>query len=67
MEKTTTDYNSPFVLDTDVSDNSFGAVLSNFIDWVDYTVAYASRVLLPAECKYSETEREALAVIQALN
>ena len=60
------DYNSPFVLDTDASDNSLRAVLSNVIDGVEYPVAFASRVLSPAECKYSTTKREALAVIQAM-
>ena len=49
------DYNSPFIVDTDGSDNSLGAVLSNIVD----------EVLTPAECRYSKTKREALAVIQA--
>ena len=60
------DYNSPFIVDTDASDNSLGAVLSNIVDGVEYTVAFASRVLTPAECRYSTTKREALAVIQAM-
>ena len=60
------DYRSPFILDTDASDNSLGAVLSNIVDGVEYPVAFASRVLSPAECRYSTTKREALAVIQAM-
>ena len=60
------DYNSPFIVDTDASDNSLGAVLSNIVDGVEYPVAFASRVLTPAECRYSTTKREALAVIQAM-
>ena len=60
------DYQSPFVLDTDASDNSLGAVLSNVINGVEHPVAFASRVLTSAESKYSTTKREALAVIQAM-
>ena len=60
------DYSSPFVLDTDATDNSLSAVLSNVIDGIAYRVAFASRVLSPAECKISTTKREALAVIQAM-
>ena len=43
-------------MDTDESDNSLGAVLSNIVDGVEY----------PAECRYSTTKREALAVILAM-
>ena len=43
-----------------------GAVLSNIVDGVEYPVALASRVLTPAECRYSTTKKEALAVIQAM-
>ena len=39
---------------------------SNIVDGVEYPVAFASRVLTPAECRYSTTKREALAVIQAM-
>ena len=60
------DYSSPFVLDTDASDNSLGAVLLNVKNGVEYPVAFASWVLSPAECKYSTTKWEALAVIQAI-
>ena len=60
------DYNSPFIVDKDASDNSLGAVLSNIVDGVEYPVAFASRVLTPTECRYSTTKREALAVIQAM-
>ena len=60
------DYNSPFIVDTDASDHSLGAVLSNIVDGVEYPVAFASRVLMPAECHYSTTKRDAFAVIQAM-
>ena len=60
------DYNSPFIVDTDASDNSLGAALSNIVDGVEYPVSSASRVLTPAECRYSTTKREALALIQEM-
>ena len=60
------DHNSPFIVDTDASDNSLGAVLSNVADGLEYPVAFVSRVLTPAECRYSTTKRDALAVIQAM-
>ena len=60
------DYHSPFVVDSDASDNGLGAVLSIIVYGVEYSVAFASRVLTPAECRYSTKKREALAVIQAM-
>ena len=60
------DYNYPFIVDTDASDNSLGAVLSNIVDSVEYQVDFANRVLTPAERRYSTTKKEALAVIQAM-
>ena len=53
-------------MDTDASDNSLGAALSNFVDGVEYPVAFASRVLTAAESRYSRIKRDALAVIQAM-
>ena len=60
------DYNSPLIVDTDASDNSRVAVLSNIVNRVEYPVACANGVLTPAECRYSTTKRKALAVIQAM-
>ena len=60
------DCNSPFIVDKDASENSLGAVLLNIVNGVEYPVAFASRVLTPAECRYSTTKREALAIIQAM-
>ena len=60
------DYNSTFIVDTDAIDNSLGAVLSNIVDGVEYPVDFAGRVLMPAECRYSTTKREAIAVFQAM-
>ncbi len=60
------DFNSPFIVDTDASNTSLGAVLSNVIDGVEQPLVYASRVLSKTESNYSTTKREALAVVQAL-
>lgn len=60
------DYNFPFVVDTDASANSLGAVLSNIIDGEEMPLVFASRVLSKTETNYSTTKREALAVIQAM-
>ena len=61
------DFNQPFVLDTDASDNSLGAVLSNVVNGEERPLAYMSRVLSKTETTmYSTTKREALAVVQAL-
>ena len=52
------DYSSPFVLGTDASDNSLGAVLSNFVNGAEYPVGFASRELSLAECKNSTTKQK---------
>ena len=60
------DFTSPFVVDTDASNVSLGAVLSNVIDGDERPLVFASRVLSKTESMYSTTKREALAVVQAL-
>ena len=59
-------YDCPFVVDTDASLVSLGAVLSNVIDGVECPLHFASRVLSKAETMYSATKRECLAVVQAV-
>ena len=59
-------YDCPFIIDTDASNVSLGAVLSNFIDGVEHPIVFASRSLSKTETMYSTTKREALAVVQAL-
>ena len=59
-------YDCPFIIDTDASNVSLGAVLSNFIDGVELLIVFASRSLSKTETMYSTTKREALAVVQAL-
>ena len=60
------DYTGTFILDTDASNTSLGAVLSNVINGEERPLVYASRVLSKTETNYSTTKREALAVVQAV-
>ena len=49
----------------DASATALGACLSQKVGGVERPVAFASRVLSPAESKYSASEREALACMWA--
>ena len=49
-------------LTVDASPTGLGAILSN-IEGNLHNVAYACRSLTPTECRYSQTEREAMAVV----
>ena len=60
------DYTGTFILDTDASNTSLGAVLSNVINGEERPLVYTSRVLSKTETNYSTTKREALAVVQAV-
>ncbi|KAM7284397.1 uncharacterized protein ISCGN_001491 [Ixodes scapularis] len=57
------DFSNQFVLRTDASDTSLGAVLMQRHDGTLHPVAYASRKLLPREAAYSTIERECLALV----
>ena len=56
--------NDKFVLSTDVSDNSLGAVLSTARGTV---IEYVSRTLSSAEKKYATTEKECLVIVWAVH
>ena len=60
------DYNGSFIVGTDTSNTSLGAVLSNIIQGEERPLVYASRVLSKTETNYSTTKLEALAVVQAV-
>lgn len=57
------DLQKPFVLRTDASDRSVGAVLLQEHSGVLHPVAYASRKLLQRELAYATVEKEGLALI----
>jgi hypothetical protein len=56
----------PFVLQTDASGLGLGAVLTQFYDEEEHPVAYYSKRFDTHEEKYSATEREALAIVEAI-
>ncbi|GFW48661.1 retrovirus-related Pol polyprotein from transposon opus [Trichonephila clavipes] len=56
----------PFILDTDASNESVGAVLSQEIDGQERVVAYWSKCLSKPERKYCVTRKELLAIVKAI-
>ena len=59
------DYEHPFLLDTDASDEGIGAVLSQISDaGLERVIAYASHSLTRQERQYCVTRRELLAVVK---
>lgn len=61
------DTNKPFILTTDASNYSVGAVLSQVNDdGHDLPIAYASRTMNRAETSYHTTEHECLAIVWAV-
>ncbi|XP_062532989.1 uncharacterized protein LOC101738890 [Bombyx mori] len=57
------DFNSPFLLTCDASNYAISAILSQGPIGRDRPVSYASRTLNKAECNYSVTEKECLAIV----
>ncbi|XP_058864420.1 uncharacterized protein LOC131706752 [Acipenser ruthenus] len=60
------DVRSPFLLDTDASNEGIGAVLSQPGPEGEHVVAYFSRSLSKAERRYCVTRRELLAVVEGV-
>ncbi|GFW34934.1 retrovirus-related Pol polyprotein from transposon 297 [Trichonephila clavipes] len=56
----------PFILDTDASNESVGAVLSQEIDGQERVVAYWSKYLSKPERNYCVTRKELLAIVKAI-
>ena len=56
----------PFVLQTDASNTGLGAVLSQVVEGNECVISHVSRTLSEAECHYSTTEKECLAVLWAI-
>ncbi|GFS97609.1 retrovirus-related Pol polyprotein from transposon 17.6 [Trichonephila clavipes] len=56
----------PFILDTDASNESVGAVLSQEIDGQERVVAYWSKSLSKPERNYCVTRKELLAIVKAI-
>lgn len=52
-----------YILDTDASGESIGAVLSQIQDSTERVICYGSRVCSPAERNYDVTRRELLAIV----
>lgn len=61
------DTTAPFTIKTDASNYAIGAVLLQGEGENEHVVEYASRLLIPAERNYSTTEREALALVWAVD
>ena len=61
------DSSKPFILDTDASNHSLGAVLSQIQDGKERVVCFDSRLLSKEERNYCVTRRELLAVVVFTN
>lgn len=61
------DSDLPFTIKTDASQYAIGAALVQGEGEQEHPVEYASRLLTSAECNYTVTEKEALAIVWAIN
>ncbi|KAG5883801.1 hypothetical protein JTB14_036678 [Gonioctena quinquepunctata] len=60
------DFTNPFTLKTDASSYALGACLLQGERTDERPVEYASRLITPADRNYTTTEREALAIVYAI-
>lgn len=61
------DFSLPFILTTDASNYALGAVLSQIQNGIERPIAFGSRTLNKTEINYSTTEKEALAIMWAVD
>lgn len=59
-------FNEPFILTTDASNDAIGSILSQGVVGKDLPIAYYSRTLNSAERNYSTTEKELLSIVQSV-
>ena len=57
----------PFIVQLDASNDTLGACLLQEYDEIRHPVVYTSKKLFPRKQNYSVDEREALAIIWAMN
>ena len=60
------DFDQPFILSTDASEYSIGYVLSQIQNGHDHPIAYGGRSLRGAELKWHITDKEAVALVEAV-
>jgi transposase InsO family protein len=60
------DFNAPFIIHSDASDQGLGCALHQFQGDKEVPIAFGGRVLTPAEKRYSTSEKECLGLYFAL-
>ena len=56
-------FNRTFILKVDASDHALEAALVQETDGREFSVAYASRKLLPRESRFATIQKECLAIV----